>query len=51
MTNGGAVEIFVEFAFMLRPVEAFLGFFSRILYFIPRDEIEISLGAADGANR
>ena len=30
MTNGGAVEIVVEFPFMLNLVEAFLGFFRRI---------------------
>ena len=29
-TNGGADEIIGDFPFMLSPVEAFLGFFSRI---------------------
>jgi hypothetical protein len=29
-TNGGALEILGDFPFMLSPVEAFLGFFSRI---------------------
>ncbi len=30
-TNGGAVEIIGDFPFMLSLVEAFIGFFSRIL--------------------
>ena len=29
-TNGGAVETVGDFPFMLSPVEAFIGFFSRI---------------------
>jgi hypothetical protein len=31
MTNGGACEIIGDFPFMLSLVEAFIGFFSRII--------------------
>ena len=31
-TNGGEVEIFGDFPFMLSLVDAFIGFFSRIVF-------------------
>jgi hypothetical protein len=47
-TNGGAVEIIVNFPFMLRLVEAFLGLFSRIAQTVLSLPLVVQVDEVDG---